>query len=116
VINVDVLQRVHETISNIPLLLIFLACIYVSICVHRNSNTGSFSYCNRQGHVEEHCSENGLPECKDIVFRPVARGGAGRAMPPHQMIWPLHQTLQILAESREVPADVSIEALGLLAK
>ena len=32
------------------------------------------------------------------------------------MIWPVHQTLEILAESGEVPADVSIEALGLLGK
>ena len=37
-------------------------------------------------------------------------------MAPHQLIWPLHQTLEILAESGEVPADVSIEALGLLGK
>ena len=51
-----------------------------------------------------------------MISRPVARGGAGRAMAPHQLIWPLHQTSEILAESGEVPADVSIEALGLLGK
>jgi len=34
---------------------------------HRNSNTGA-SHIATDGLLEEHCSENGLPECEDIVF------------------------------------------------